>query len=327
MTAQRVSFAPRRLGHANLFVGDLDRSMAFYNCICGLEEVRREPGIGPGFLTNGNTHHDIGLMQTMAAARVGREGHVQVPDGRGTRPDLNHFGWEMENEATLIAAYRHAREAGVEIHRTADHQLSHSVYLFDPDGNLHEFYADVVEDWRTIFNPEREDLITSHWDPLAGLGSERRYYPQNPKVAQVPAARFHPDRITHAVLVARDFAAMRSFFIDVAGLVPVGATYDDAVLLRGQATDGFDLALFRSRDELPPGVHHIAFAVPDEAALIAAEEQGREAGDIELILDRPAKRSVFIHDPDGMRIEFYARRRGGRPGVDETAPALQPYFV
>src|SRR5690348_13796323 len=102
--AQRVSFAPRRLGHANLFVGDLDRSMAFYNGICGLEEVRREPGISAGFLTNGNSHHDIGLMQTMAAARVGREGHVQVPEGRGTRPGLNHFGWEMKNEASLIAA-------------------------------------------------------------------------------------------------------------------------------------------------------------------------------------------------------------------------------
>jgi catechol 2,3-dioxygenase len=324
--AQRVSFAPRRLGHANLFVGDLDRSVAFYNGICGLEEVRREPGISAGFLTNGNSHHDIGLMQTMAAARVGREGHVQVPEGRGTRPGLNHFGWEMENEASLIAAYRRAREAGVEIQRTADHQLAHSVYLFDPDGNLHEFYADVVEDWRTIFNPEREDLITSHWDPLAGPGSERRYYPQSPKLVQVPQARFHPDRITHAVLMARDFAAMRSFFIDVAGLVPVAAK-DDMVLLRGQATDRFDLALFRSHDDLVPGVHHIAFAVPDEAALIAAEAQGREAGDIELILDRPAKRSVFTHDPDGMRIEFYARRRGDRPGLDGAVPALQPYFV
>ena len=327
MTAQPVSFAPRRLGHANLFVGDLDRSLAFYNRVCGLEEVRREPGIGAGFLTNGNTHHDIGLMQVMAAARVGREGHVQVPEGRGTRPGLNHFGWEMEHEASLVAAYRRARDAGIEIHRTADHQLSHSVYLFDPDGNLHEFYADVVENWRTIFNPEREDLITGQWDPLAGPGSERRYYPQDPKLAKVAAARFHPDRITHAVLVARDFAAMRSFFIDVAGLVPVGATDEDAVPFRGQATDGVDLALFRSRDDLAPGVHHIGFAVPDETALIAAEAKGREAGDIELILDRPAKRSVFIHDPDGMRIEFYAPRRGGRPGVDEAAPALQPYLV
>jgi catechol 2,3-dioxygenase len=327
MSSQRVSFAPRRLGHANLFVADLDRSLAFYNRVCGLEQVRREPGIGAGFLTNGNTHHDVGLMQTMAVARVGREGHVQVPEGRGSRPGLNHFGWEMENEAMLAAAYRRARAAGIDIHRTADHQLSHSVYLFDPDGNLHEFYADIVEDWRTIFNPAREDLITSHWDPLAASPSEIRYYPKNPRLARVPDALFQPDRITHAVLVARDFEAMTSFFIDVAGLAPVSAVGGDAVILRGDASTLVDLALFRSREDLLPGVHHIAFEMADESRLVEAEVRGRGTAEIELIVDRPDKRGLFIHDPDRMRVEFYARRSGEPAPIAQATPALQPYFV
>ncbi|PYN49060.1 MAG: hypothetical protein DMD95_02100 [Candidatus Rokuibacteriota bacterium] len=54
-TEHVVRFHPRRLGHANLFVSDLDRSMRFYNAVCGLEEVRREPAIRIGFLSNGNT--------------------------------------------------------------------------------------------------------------------------------------------------------------------------------------------------------------------------------------------------------------------------------
>jgi len=36
-----VRFAPRRLGHANIFVGELERSMRFFNQVCGIEEVRR----------------------------------------------------------------------------------------------------------------------------------------------------------------------------------------------------------------------------------------------------------------------------------------------
>ena len=327
VTGQAVRFAPRRLGHANIFVGDLDRSVAFYNRVCGLEEVRREPGIGAGFLTNGNTHHDVGLMQAMTTPRVGRGGHVQVPHGRGSTPGLNHFGWEMESEAVLVAAYRRALEVGVAIHRTADHQLAHSVYLFDPDGNLHEFYADTVEDWRTVFNPEREDLVTGQWEPLAQPATETRYYNEQAQLRSVPGARFPSRRITHAVLVARDFEAMIAFFTDVAGLEQADEIGTETVLLRARASADFDLALFRTRDGLPPGMHHIGFEVADEDRLVAAERNRENDTDIELILDRPDKRSVFVRDPDGIRIEFHAGRAAQRGRIGDAAPALWPYLV
>ena len=48
-----VVFSPRRIGHANLFVGDLEKSMHFYGAICGFEEVFREEHIGAGFLSGG----------------------------------------------------------------------------------------------------------------------------------------------------------------------------------------------------------------------------------------------------------------------------------
>ncbi|MDA0261987.1 MAG: VOC family protein [Proteobacteria bacterium] len=97
-----VMFSPRRIGHANLFVGELKRSMHFYNKIAGFEEVFNEPHIPAGFLSNGNTHHDLGLIQVQKGAQViGRDGHVQIPTGRGIEAGLNHFGWEMECEKDL----------------------------------------------------------------------------------------------------------------------------------------------------------------------------------------------------------------------------------
>ena len=141
---QNVRFSPRRLGHGNLFVGELERSAQFYNKVCGLQEVYREPPIHAAFLSSGTSHHDIALMQISENERVGRQGHIQVPRGRGEIAGLNHLAWEMENEALLVDAYDRAKTAGVHINRTADHQVSHSVYLFDPDGNLHEFYADAA---------------------------------------------------------------------------------------------------------------------------------------------------------------------------------------
>ena len=70
-------FKPDRFAHANLFVDDVEESVAFYRDICGITEVFREPGIKAGFLSNGATHHDIGLMQVSTKPLIGKDGTVQ----------------------------------------------------------------------------------------------------------------------------------------------------------------------------------------------------------------------------------------------------------
>ena len=68
----KVDFNPRRLGHVNLYVGDLNSSTDFYTNVAGIELVRREPGIDAVFVSNGNTHHDVALMQCKGV-RCGRD--------------------------------------------------------------------------------------------------------------------------------------------------------------------------------------------------------------------------------------------------------------
>lgn len=328
--ASSVKIAPRRLGHANLFVSDRDRSMDFYNRICGLEEVRREPGINAGFLSNGNTHHDVGLMQVGEAPRIGLGGHVQIPKGRGTRAGLNHFGWEVETEKHLVDAYRRARAAGIKIHRTTNHQLAHSVYIFDPDGNLNEFYADVIEDWRTIFNPSREDLVSGPWDPEAEEASTEPYYNPHPEVRQVKDAAFHPIRITHAVLVARNFERMRDFYTEVAGLQPRHEGPEGTFVCLHGTSSRHDLVLFKVVDGLIPGLHHIAFEVADEGDLEAGEAALKRPGiEPTLTIANTVKRSVFFRDPDGLGIEMY-KLRAPSAGIVLAGPheaTRQPYLV
>jgi len=322
----KVRFAPRRLGHANVFVGDLDRSMAFYGSVVGLTEVCRERGIEAGFLTNGNTHHDVGCMQASGARRIGRDGHVQIHEGRGTRAGLNHFGLEMENEAALVAAYERAKAAGLDIHRTTDHQLSHSIYVFDPEGNLLEFYADMMKEWWTVFKPEA-DLISGEWNPTATAPTTQSFYHPDPEIQEVADAVFRPLRIAHATLVARDFRTLLAFYTDVAGLDVLRAAPDSSWAVLGGSTGAHTLTLLPEAPGRPAGLHHTTFQLKDDRALDEGLARARTAGiEPELVLEHPTKRSVFIKDPDGMRIEFAVERASAfarrQPG-DET---LVPYL-
>lgn len=308
--AEAVMFSPRRIGHANLFVGELDRSMRFYNHVAGFEEVFREPHIPAGFLSNGNTHHDLGLIQVQRGQQVvGRDGHVQIPTGRGLEAGLNHFGWEMECEKDLADAYFRAVEAGLDIHRKVDHQISHSIYVFDPDGNLHEFYADMMEDWRQVFHGKEGEAITGGWDPEAGGHLSRGRYHRDFELRRVDDALIHPVRFTSAVVLTRNFEAMVDFYATVAGLDVKHRTPDgDIVSFAGaHANHGVDISLVRQGGA--PGVHHYSYEVAGEDELDRAETALAEAGvAIDRKLDHATKRSLFVRDPDGMLCEFLVPR-------------------
>jgi len=290
-----------------LFVGDVERSTRFYHAVCGLELVRREPAITAAFLSNGNTHHDVGLIQVSPEARRGRDGFLQPSGTRGKRPGLNHLGFEMESEVDLVAACRRAVAANVAIHSTADHIISRSVYLFDPSGNLLEFYADALADWRTVFNPEQEDLVSGAWTPGATPPAQARNYPVNPEIRVVPEALLHARKIAYAVLGVPRLAESLAFYNDVAGLDVVARDGGRGAVLRGSA-GAFDLVLFEAAGGPLPGLHHVAFEHLD-LDLDASKRRLAGAGiPVELEIDSQTKRSLFVKDPDGMLVEFTHRR-------------------
>jgi catechol 2,3-dioxygenase len=325
-----VMFSPRRIGHANLFVGDLARSMHFYGDICGFEAVFREDHIGAGFLSNGNTHHDVGLVQTTDRDLVGRSGHVQMKSGRALKPGLNHFGWEMESEQVLVEAYNRAMAAEIPIHRRVDHTLSHSIYVFDPDGALHEFYADFVKDWRSVFGDQTGQALTGEWDPNAVPAATEPRYHETFELRRVDEAPIHPVRFTNAVLMTRDFGGMVSFYADIAGLTEVYRTPDGRIVCFAGTKAPYvcDIALVKQVPGAPHGVHHYGYEMPDEDEFSNAEAAVEKAGiAIEKRIDNATKRSFFITDPDGMLCEFHVRRDADLTILADADEELGPYLV
>lgn len=303
-------FRPRRLGHVNLWVDDLQTSEDFYHHKCGLTVEFTEPDLVASFLGTGQTPHDLGMIQkTNGVDRYGRDGLLQLPGTIGVDAGLNHLAWELENEADLVSAYKNLIHDEIPLDITVDHQVAHSVYMFDPDGNYNEFYCDTVKNWRDVLGGEM-DLITSHWDPLQAEGFSEGRYDRNPSLRVVEEAALHPQRVTHAVIQTADIERLSEFYTKVAGLRIVSRESD--VLYLGGTHDAYAYNLIIVPAQTA-AYGHAAFELADEAALLQAEKTLSTAGiSTEFTADLPWKRSIFLSDPDGLKSEWYVRRSAPR---------------
>ena len=128
------------LGHVVLYVRDIERSRHFYRDVLGWREVADFGGIGAMF-SSGRTHHELLLLEVGANAQP-------IPEGR--RVGMYHFGLKIgTTDDELRDAYKTLQENDVPVLGTADHTVTHSLYIADPDGNEIELYIDVQpERWR-----------------------------------------------------------------------------------------------------------------------------------------------------------------------------------
>jgi catechol 2,3-dioxygenase-like lactoylglutathione lyase family enzyme len=116
------------LTHIHLGVSDLDRSLAFYQRVFGLEEMFRE---GPNmvFLRTPGRRDTITLNEDpdQDKARVGDSGGIA------------HFGFRLADDADLELAIQEVRAAGGTLVRRGEHSPGEPyAYVTDPDGYVIE---------------------------------------------------------------------------------------------------------------------------------------------------------------------------------------------
>lgn len=121
------------LGHVVLYVRDLPVALEFYTNVVGLD-LRGRIFKGRGaLLSGGRTHHELLLIEA---------GEAPGPL-TGHRLGLYHIGWKLGDSLDILRAARQRIEAaGIALSGVADHTVSHSLYLEDPDGNEIELYVD-----------------------------------------------------------------------------------------------------------------------------------------------------------------------------------------
>ncbi len=143
------------IGHVHLKVSDLDRALEFYRDVLGFDLVQRLPDNSAAFLSAGGYHHHIALNTWQSLG-----GTPPAPRHTG----LYHLAVRYPTRRDLAVAVKRLVTAGVRLHGVADHGVSESVYLADPDGNGVELTRDRPrDDW-----PRRDDgtLHMAMADPL-----------------------------------------------------------------------------------------------------------------------------------------------------------------
>ena len=128
----------KELGHLVLYVRNLERSRRFYRDLLGWKEITvpgKELGFPAAAFSSGRTHHELLLIGV---------GEDAAPIPRGRRVGMYHFGLKIgETDDELREARDQLLAAGAKLAGSADHGVTHSLYIEDPDGNEIELYIDV----------------------------------------------------------------------------------------------------------------------------------------------------------------------------------------
>src|SRR5690242_9021760 len=117
-----------KIGHINLRVVDVERSLHFYRDVLGFRLAERDPEHGGALLTFGEDFHnfDIGQHRNPEAP------HLKPGEGIG----VLHFAFMVPSYADLREAYETLLEHEVPIDHATDHGNQRSIYTHDPDGNV-----------------------------------------------------------------------------------------------------------------------------------------------------------------------------------------------
>jgi catechol 2,3-dioxygenase-like lactoylglutathione lyase family enzyme len=139
----------RGLGHVGIYVSDLERMVAFYRDVMGMQITKQNWRAGMVFLSSdpAEVDHEIALMRGRPSAE---DPHLiqQISMRVASLDDLRDF-------------HRRLRAEGYRIERVVNHASAIGCYFFDPEGNRTEvFWLTGRDSWVPVANPidiERPD--------------------------------------------------------------------------------------------------------------------------------------------------------------------------
>jgi catechol 2,3-dioxygenase len=271
-----MAIAPAtHMGPVELTVGDLDRSLEYWQDVVGLRVLERDNGTA----SLGTDRELVRLVEEPGARPV--EGHT----------GLYHVALLVPDRPSLARWLAHAARDGVNLAGLSDHFVSEALYLRDPDRHGIEIYADRPRDgWEGRVN----EVMTSEPIDVENLLGELDD-PATEPFDGLPDGTI----VGHTHLRVSDIPASVEFYRDVLGMdVTAQAGPAAAFLSAGGYHHHVAANTWESRGAGPAGagfatLRHASIVLPD------VEERDRVAGRVADSGQEPETRDdgILVRDP------------------------------
>ncbi len=311
--ASFVSDPSLKIDHVHLKVSDLKNSIHFYQSFLGFNVIDMDSKEDTVYLGSQAAPDDdkkisppiLILTQTNNDSKV-----INQPNDLRKETGLYHFAVLLPERKYLAAFLQHIQKnLDPQFYEgMADHAVSESVYLHDPDNNGIEVYRDRKQsEWKCL-EQNKIYMVTEPLD-VQGLLSQHG----NEKWTGLP---LHTS-IGHVHLYVSNLTKAKKFYQRSLGLHHT-ATYPGAYFFAANgyhhhiATNtwiGTNLMPNGANDLQKPGLAHYAIRLPHEENAIkqlrnhltkngvVIDQKGMDVNKLET-------RSFYVYDQDGIKIQF-----------------------
>nr|WP_258171016.1 VOC family protein [Paenibacillus sp. R14(2021)] len=279
--------AQTEIGTVYLRVSNLEKSLAFYREVVGLQVLSSTKG-----------EAKLGVPGSEPLLQL-REIPGALPRPRRSGAGLYHFALLVPSRLALGLALRNLVASGIHIGQ-ADHLVSEALYIADPDNNGIEIYRDRPKaEWQWNENGYvRMAVDPIDWD---GLLAEAGDAPWN----GLPAGT----KVGHIHLHVTELPTSEHFYIDVLGFSITSQSANSALFISAGGYHhhiGLNVWAGVGAELTPanvPGLDRYEIVLPSEEAQMAVFAR-LQAASVPLQTDRG---TVIVHDPSGIQIHLIVR--------------------
>jgi len=304
------------IDHVHLNVSNLSKSLNFYTSILGFRILRKDSDSNTAFLTSDPFSEDKEEIlhpksPLIILTEIKDNSNQKHLDMLKKKAGLYHFAILLPERRDLAAFLRNIKENLNQQYYEgmADHAVSESIYIHDPDHIGIEIYRDrSPSEW--IWNSNKVYMVTEPLD-VAELLSRHKTNPWN----GMPKGT----RIGHIHLHVTDLSRALNFYNRVLGLAHT-ATYPGAYFFASDryhhhiATNTWGgtniLPANYSNEQNGPGLDHYAISLPNiNEEIIKLRNNFANHG---IVIDDDMvdtntqchESTFYIHDPAGIKIQF-----------------------
>ena len=286
-----------KIGYVSLNVSNILRSLDFYKNILGFKVISRPSRKKAILSVDDAFSHLIELLQVERNANNNNDTFNLLGTTK-KRAGLYHFAILLPERKYLADMLQNLRDKRDQVHFDgfADHLVSESVYIRDPDFNGIEIYRDrPMSEWNWDGNRIEMATLPLNTSDLLKESTDKGWKEMPSKTT-----------IGHVHLHVKDLAEALKFYHEILGLNLTATIPNAAFFAVDKYHHHIAVNTWLGTNILPAspqgiGLNHFSIELPSKAEY---ERLVRQLSRYGIGIEDLSERSVFVQDMDGMRVRL-----------------------